>query len=513
MASSENDETEHTPHSLTIGQGAGSSRPLMVLAIGLFTVASALALLAITSANPGIVFGPDRATTLLAVELIAITLLLAMVSLGGRIRITLQMILIYLTIYMVLPGYSHSSANQFPFFGMSYAHDIRMTAAVMISVFVIALMVGYVLAEQTDRIGRRRKTLGREILFPNQVLLTALTIGSLASAVAYLGFVGVGLAFSTRAEFGAVQGSIAENGLFVTTPRVITFMSLAYAYTLFLRGRNKGTSIYYVLLNALPFFVTNYPFVLPRFTIFGIILFFAMQTFDFRAARARAILTVAFLFGALFAMPYVNSLTRAIGTETATTLEGAYGSYLSSGDFDGLQSMQNAVIYTEREGYRNGIQLLSSVLFFVPRDLWSGKAQATGEMTSRAAGYAFNNISQPLPSEFYVDFGMAGMALITFVLGFWVARLDGWIDRNWQNGPRARLIAGVVVAYTIIFMRGSLLGIISPVLTFAAGVYLIIRFGLVRPESIRIRRKPRINDKAALSPRAARHARAVSRTR
>jgi hypothetical protein len=491
--------------------GPPSSRHFLVLAMGMFTTAVTLGMLVITSAHEGIVFGPDAETRLLAFEMIAVALLLALVSAGDRIRLTLQMILIYLATYLILPGYHHSSANEYPFFGIYYAHDVRFAAAVMISVFMVALIAGYVLAEQTGIAGRKSKTLAREIVFPNQIMLVSLTVLSIVLMIAYLAHIGIAAAFSNRFEFGAAQGTDAEFGLFVTIPRIVSFISFSYIYTLYMNSKKSSISYYYFAMNITPFIITNFPFVLSRFELFGILLFFLVQTVDLKFARSRAILTAIFVFGALFAMPYVDSLTRYIDTESSTGFEDAYNSYISSGDFDGLQSMQNAVIYAEREGYENGKQLLSSVLFFVPRAVWSGKADATGTLTSRAAGYSFVNISQPLPSEFYVDFGLTGLGVASFLLGLAVARLDGWIDRNWQNGPRARLVAGVVVAYTIIVMRGSLLGIISTVVTFAAGVYLIIRLGLVRPEKLRIRRRPRAAGEVAPSPRVARHARTRAR--
>jgi hypothetical protein len=487
---------------------AASVQPLVAFAVSLVAAALSIALLALVSGHPGVVFGPDPASRLLAFQVVAVALLLVTVSLGSRVRISLQMILVYMAIYLLIPGYHHSSTNSFPFFNLQYEQSVRFTAALVISVFLIATIAGFVLGEATGPKGLKKASLGSTVFFPNQTLLLTLTALSIGSAIIYLATVGPAFAFGRRSDWNSLSDDILTTGLLFTLPRVICFMAFAYAFLLFRRSRTAGVSLVFLVVTFIPFAVTNYPLVLARFVLFGVCLFFLLQIFDFRSERARLALNVLFVGGAMVAMPITNELTRGSGKVGSADFAEIFDDYVTTGDFDGLQSVQNAVIYVDQQGTRGGIQLLSAALFFVPRAIWDGKAVATGEITSRAAGYWFNNISQPLPSEFYVDFGMAGMAIASLTFGFLVARLDAWIDRNWEDGPSARLVAGVVVAYTIIFMRGSLLGIIAPIVVFALGIAVIIRFGMVKPERIRLRRRARgVSEAAAQSPRAIRHAR------
>lgn len=493
----------------TLSSSSSIQQRLVALAGALFTVAFAIFMLTITTTHPGVIFGPDVPTRLIAFELIAVSLLLALASGSSRVRLTLQMVMIYMTIYLILPGYHHSSMNTFPFYGMHYEMDIRMRAAVMIAVFIIALMVGYLLGDEGQRIGRTPKMIKREIVFPSQTLLMLFTILAILATGLYLAKLGTS-AFGQRSEIRG--GGALSSGLFLTMPRMITFVSFAYCYILFMRSQKVGLALYYLVVNAPFFLITNFPLALARYTLFGIILFFVVQTVDLRTAKARSLLSFAFVFGALFAMPYVDSLTRHLGSSVSVSVTQAYDKYLTSGDFDGLQSIQNAVIFNNQNGTTNGLQTLSAVLFFVPRSIWEAKGDPTGVITSRAAGFAFNNISQPLPSELFVDFGMIGMGLCSVLIGFWMARFDGWVDRNWDAGPRARLLAGVVVAYGIIVMRGALLGIVPPVALLAAGVGLIIRLGLRSPEKLILRMRsdgPVIQ----LSPRTVRLAKAAGRLR
>lgn len=44
--------------------------------------------------------------------------------------------------------------------------------------------------------------------------------------------------------------------------------------------------------------------------------------------------------------------------------------YVTSGDFDGLQSTINVVAMHDGKGGKEGLNLLSAILFFVPRSVW-----------------------------------------------------------------------------------------------------------------------------------------------
>lgn len=478
---------------------------LLMMSAGLFlSVAFAVLLLFMANSRDGLDFGGDASVRMLAVEFVAASMLLYLSSTSEGMQISLQMVLIYMTVYLLLPGFHHASSNTFPFYAMHYVESVRMEAANIIAVFIISLMVGYISGLHFLRRGTVRSPIDAEIIFPNKILLIVFTLAALGATGVYLALAGINGAFGMRGAAGeAAEGQVAILGLFVTLPRTVTFIAFAYCYILLLRGRNAGVPLFFLILNAPLFFVTNYPIALARYYLFGIVLFFVVQTLNFHRSSARFFLTLTFVAGALFAMPYVDSLTRNRGGQLADSFSEYLNDYLNSGDFDGLQSIQNAVIYVDDNGTEKGRQLLSATLFFVPRTIWPGKAEPSGVITSRAAGFEFNNISQPLPSEFYVDFGMWGVVVLTLLLGFGMARLDGWIHRNWEAGPRARMIAGIVVAFGIILMRGTLLGIVPPIAVFSAGVAVVIMVGLRKPEKIILRGRRAEMARRALRPSGA----------
>jgi hypothetical protein len=177
----------------------------------------------------------------------------------------------------------------------------------------------------------------------------------------------------------------------------------------------------------------------------------------------------------------LDHFTRQGGTWATLDPRQLSSTYFATGDFDGFQSVNNAIIFVERFGVQYGIQLVSAFLFFVPRAVWPGKAEPTGVITAESAGYTFTNISQPLPSEFYIDFGWWGVVLSGIILGWLFFRFDRWVNRGWASDPRTRLAAGWLIGFGLPVYRGTLLGVLPPFLILAAGLWVVARWG-VEPE-------------------------------
>ncbi len=118
--------------------------------------------------------------------------------------------------------------------------------------------------------------------------------------------------------------------------------------------------------------------------------------------------------------PAVDALGRGDGIVSFSPLE-----YLSThGDFDGYQSTINIVAWIDNQGPMLGRQLLSAVLFFVPRSFWSWKSPGTGIEAADFVGYPYINISAPMPGELYADFHLFGLILFSCLLGRIVRRVD-----------------------------------------------------------------------------------------
>lgn len=465
------------------------SRGSLIRLAGIFValiISAAMLLIADGSARD--VHHASLPLILLGASLVGTMISLTLASLSDRIRVGQQMLGIYFVIYMLLPGYRHMSMNRFPFYGMTYTQSVRIEGSIIITLFLFVSITTYWATSMFVRPDWKyltRKQIFR-LIHPNLNLAFILLGLSVVATVVLLATIGVGNAFAPRSEVGLGGTDAANVGLFVALPRVIGFASLLYAYVVARFSNRQFVGIILLALNLPLFLVSNFPLALPRFQLFGYALLLLILTLGFRSKVARISLPLLFMVGATVAMPIADALTRNRGQSLFNT-ERVFDRYFGTGDFDGVQSTLNAVLYTNVEGFAGGRQILSAALFFVPRAVWPGKSEPTGKLTAEAAGFSFTNISQPLPSEFYVDFGMAGVFFGALAIGFALALLDRWIDSRWGAGPGARLVAGAVTAYSIILYRGALLGVIAPIAALILFMVLFVNLGL-RPER---RRRPK----------------------
>lgn len=456
-----------------------TSFSIVRVSVTMLAVALALALLAFADGSMRDVHQDQLPLTLLAVTFVALSVVLALSTLSDRLQLGLQMMAIYFAIYLVLPGYRHMSVNTFPFFALHYPIWARVQASVVVMAFVASVLAGYGVTFVQERPYARMAAIrGRARIRANIVLATVLLLLAVASAAVFLSAVGLSGAFQTRAEVATKASGTASLGFVRTLPRAVTFLSFLYAAIQYRFGSQRTVALVFTALNLPIFLTVNWPFALARFALFGYLLMFVVLVTDVRKLTTRVAMTGGFVVGALGLMPIIDRVTRRGQSFDQAIVDDFLGRYFDTGDFDGLQSTINAVLYVADRGMQNGRQILSSILFFVPRAIWPGKGEPTGSITAEAAGYAFTNISQPLPSEFYVDFAMPGVIIGGLLVGFALSRIDRWIDANWDGGPAARVIAGLVVAYSIIVYRGALLGIISAVSVVTVGGLLILRFGL-----------------------------------
>lgn len=417
--------------------------------------------------------------------------MLAYASLAPDIRLSTQVLLIYMAIYLILPGYNHNSVNLFPFFSLSYPGAVRFDGALIVLLFVLSFSIGTLSVTAKPVAGRSAGTNGFQTaakITPNVWLAVALTFVAAAAAVVYLVGVGVGFAFSPRVVESNLYLSRSNAGLVIATPRVLTLLVLTYALTL-IRFSTRPRVGWHLLLVNLPFILTtNFPPALPRSQVFGILLLISVFLVDYSKVRSRATLSIAFVGGATLGMPLLDHFTRGQGTLSNLNMRNIFKSYFKSGDFDGLQSINNAVIYVQMNGLEMGHQLFSALLFFIPRAMWHGKADPSGSIAGDAAGYTFLNVSMPLPGEIFIDFGFTGLVAIGITVGWGMALLDRHIDRVWSYDLRGRLLAAVMVAYALPIYRGSLLGVIAPFATILVAFFVIGKLGMRPAKNVTRRR-------------------------
>lgn len=139
--------------------------------------------------------------------------------------------------------------------------------------------------------------------------------------------------------------------------------------------------------------------------------------------------------------------------------------------YDAWANLVASIEFVRTEGLQYGRQLLGTVLFFFPRELWMDKPVASGQLLGEYLifnhGLWFSNISSPLPAEAYLDFGVVGVALFAIALAIYAQRIDYFV----ANGSAIDKTSALYFAFYLTFvMRGSFL----PAVAYGVGAYVAL---------------------------------------
>ncbi len=125
-------------------------------------------------------------------------------------------------------------------------------------------------------------------------------------------------------------------------------------------------------------------------------------------------------------------------------------------NYDAFANMGVGIEIVADRGLSWGWQLLSGVLFFVPRTIWPGKPDASGLVIGNHIidkyDYHFANLSNPYVSEGYMNFGYLGIIIMAFLLA--VACIYFWIWLR-SNDYLKRAVAFYFAMHMIFLLRGD----------------------------------------------------------
>lgn len=144
--------------------------------------------------------------------------------------------------------------------------------------------------------------------------------------------------------------------------------------------------------------------------------------------------------------------------------------------YDAWSSIIATIEFVQIHGMQFGQQLLGSLLFFVPRDIWSAKpsssATEVGNYLIDSSSLWFNNISVTLPAEGYIDYGIVGVLFF----GFLFSMLIVLVERLQNSKNILSIIGGIYLSFNIFFiLRGSLLPAFSYTVGALIAIFLVPR--------------------------------------
>jgi hypothetical protein len=213
--------------------------------------------------------------------------------------------------------------------------------------------------------------------------------------------------------------------------------------------------------------VINNPIANARFWFGAVAVAFVSIYLPLHKKGAVRALIVMFVAISLFSFTQLAAFrhTGAVYTQS----EPLKSSLLDDPDYASPQQVMNGIAYVEANGYRFGRQLEGAVFVFVPRAIWTGKPEDTGQLVGGAAGF---KVSAPVWTDGQVDFGLVGAFLYLLIIG----RFGSMLDRRYRHRDRSRAdlmpaLTPILAGLLIYVLRGSLvpaLGAVIPVCLFVA---------------------------------------------
>jgi len=125
-------------------------------------------------------------------------------------------------------------------------------------------------------------------------------------------------------------------------------------------------------------------------------------------------------------------------------------------NYDAFANIMATIEYVQHHGFAMGFQLLSALLFFVPRGVWASKPISTGEQVGQYLiddyGFTYNNLSNPMVSEGYINFGVFGVILLAGILAYFLVFFIGWLK---SEDYLKRIMAFYLAIHLIFLLRGD----------------------------------------------------------
>ncbi len=395
-----------------------------------------------------------------------------------------MMVLIYFLLFNIVPALFQVSFNNYFWKLLTYSEGMATTCALLTLLFLTFFAIGQALAPKGAYAAALKKIRAAEE-YSRTVYIAAVAAVAFLVGLIPIKLFGAGALLQSR---GTIKDSVFNNldqtamGLFVYLPRAVLFTGfilLLYGVTRhYARGGVQKFTVYLpLLLLVLPLqMVVNFPGSQSRFWLFGMLITLGLMYVDFRSVRRRLLLVMVFVIGTFTVFPISQQINRREGFNFDIQIP-AISEYMVHGDFDGFQTTMNAMTYVEHFGHTYGNQILSAVLFFIPRSIWPDKGYATGRFTSTALGFDFNNLSAPIISELYIDGSFFLVILGALALGYAYKRFDVLMAAAFEVGGVTlyRLLMALICGFTIILMRGALLAVMSPIATSVGGLFLVIK--------------------------------------
>lgn len=263
--------------------------------------------------------------------------------------------------------------------------------------------------------------------------------------------------------FRIEEVSFIESGsrslLLLVEHSIVAFITFSTLITVLWFKNNKYPKIF-SLISICCLLLTCFPTSLSRYAAGSIYICLIVNLFPCLRKKYRFMLLM--IVGIVFLFPIMD-LYRYRGISEVSFSEiinqiFSVKKYFNSGNYDAYQMLIVTTKFVEDYGATFGRQLFGSILFFVPRQIWSTKPVGSGSYMSTIMGLEFDNISCPIIGEAYINFGVIGIILFALLFGYIIRKID---NTYWglakEKFSYVSLLYFYLMPYTFFLCRGDMM--------------------------------------------------------
>lgn len=257
---------------------------------------------------------------------------------------------------------------------------------------------------------------------------------------------------------GSLVGRAAESNdsIISSIQKVIRFLPVA---TFLIIDNNKNIendklNNFFKLFNLIVIVILFFPLsgALPRFLLFGTYIIMIARRIE--NIKYKSLFPLILLVGMCFVFPAFNFFKSHDLKDISNFKITANSFNYASVDYDAHQMTIETLEYVNQNGTTFGRNILTSILFFIPRSIWKNKLNPSGYIVAKYFRAYFTNLSCPYIAEFYLAFGIFGVIICSILMGIILEKLDEYF---FSNNVFKNSIASIILGMLIYWMRGAML--------------------------------------------------------
>ncbi len=246
--------------------------------------------------------------------------------------------------------------------------------------------------------------------------------------------------------------------------------------------KQNNAPFVYVLFSLLACFILNPPFASSRTIVLVTYCGFLLIVSN-RLKRGMNFFLLIIVLD-LFAAPLFNLFRGGLSGDNSLFVSAVRDfkeNFLVS-DYDAYSVFLLAIKYVSVNGVTFGVQLLSVILFFVPRSIWTTKAVGSGATIMSSLKTAnVSNISCPILGEAYINFGFCGIIIFAILISWFFNKVDlAYWNSDLHIYSPIKNIYSFLCLFVLLIFRGDLLNAYSWLFGYVVDLIIIKMFFLRR---------------------------------